>query len=187
MRIWLKRLGTTFLACLLLFGVYVVYLKLSGNFHEVIAGEFYRSAQPSAERLEAYVDRYKIRSVINLRGSSVGAKWYTEEIAEAGKLGLVHIDFKMSASRELTIDQVRQLMQVMRDAPKPMLVHCKDGADRTGLAAVIYAQQIAGIGEEQAEFQLSPYYGHVGIPLLSPTFAMDETWENVEKAFGIDS
>jgi protein tyrosine/serine phosphatase len=184
---WLKRLGKGLALVLVLFGLYVVYLKMSGNFHEVIAGELYRSAQPTSARLDSYVAQYKIRTVINLRGADLNTDWYREEMAASSRLGLNHIDFKMSASQELSIGEVRQLITIMRDAPKPLLIHCKDGADRTGLASVIYTQQIAGYNEELAELQLSPYYGHVGIPLLSPTFAMDVTWEKIEKAFGIES
>jgi protein tyrosine/serine phosphatase len=32
-------------------GLYLGYLHATGNFHEVIAGELYRSAQPSPEQL----------------------------------------------------------------------------------------------------------------------------------------
>jgi protein tyrosine/serine phosphatase len=75
----------------------------------------------------------------------------------------------------------------MRDAPKPILIHCQAGADRTGLVSVLYLQQIAGIDEETAEEQLSVRFGHIGIPYLSSTFAMDRSWENLEKVFGLDS
>ena len=40
--------------------------------------------------------------------------------------------------------------------------------------------------EETAEWQLTPIYGHFGIPFLSPSFAMDETWEELEPLFGIE-
>ena len=53
-------------------GIYLGGLRASGNFHEVKAGEFYRSAQPSADALSRYIDRHGIRTVINLRGASPG-------------------------------------------------------------------------------------------------------------------
>lgn len=43
------------------------------------------------------------------------------------------------------------------------------------------------IDEETAEKQLSIRFGHVGIPFLSPAFAMDESWEALEEAFGLPS
>jgi protein tyrosine/serine phosphatase len=93
----------------------------------------------------------------------------------------------MSASKQLTLDRTRQLIALLREAPKPILIHCQAGADRSGLASVIFLQQIAGIDEETAERQLSILYGHIGIPYLSSSFAMDENWEALEKAFGLPS
>lgn len=92
-----------------------------------------------------------------------------------------HIDFGMSASRELDMNQVNQLVAIMRDAPKPILIHCKSGADRTGLATALYLSRVARLSEKEAESQLSIRYGHVSIPYLSAAYAMDRTWENAEK------
>ncbi|MNL27860.1 hypothetical protein D3C87_1494800 [compost metagenome] len=86
----------------------------------------------------------------------------------------------MSARHELDMTKVNQLVAIMRDAPKPILIHCKSGADRTGLATALYLGRVAYLGEKAAESQLSVRYGHIGIPYLSETYAMDQTWENVE-------
>jgi protein tyrosine/serine phosphatase len=160
-------------------------LSETGNFHEVIAGELYRSAQPSAGSLRHEAEQYGIRTVINLRGAHPGVGWYDDEKRTAEAMGLRLIDFPMSASRELTHGQAAKLVATLRDAEKPILLHCNTGADRTGLVSIIYANQIAGIDEETAEEQLSPLFGHFGIPLFSPTFAMDESWEDLESFFGI--
>ncbi|WP_167377419.1 dual specificity protein phosphatase family protein [Agrobacterium genomosp. 13] len=161
-------------------GGYLYAIQLLGNFHEVLAGQLYRSNQPSVEELVRYTKENGIRTVINLRGPNESKAWYQDEIRTARELGLNHIDFGMSASRELNMNEVNQLVAIMRDAPKPILIHCKAGADRTGLATALYLSRIALLGEKEAESQLSIRYGHVGIPYLSATYAMDRTWENVE-------
>lgn len=166
--------------------LYLAGLQLTGNFHEVKAGELYRSAQPDSADLSDYVSRYGIRTVINLRGAKPGKTWYDQEIAASDALGVEHIDFHMSDREELPLDRSMELIELMRDAPKPILIHCRSGADRTGLASVIYLQQLGGVGEERAELQLSPLYGHIGIPYIGP-YAMDETWEGLEKVFGLPS
>lgn len=168
------------------FGGYLVFLQLSGNFHTVIDGELYRSAQPTAGQLETYVHDHGIKTVINLRGESTGARWYVDEIAAAKRLDINHIDFRMSASRGLSTDQAEALVAILRAAPKPILIHCAAGADRTGLVSVIYSERIAGINEDVAENQLSIRFGHIGIPFLSSTFAMDDSWERLERHFGIE-
>lgn len=180
------RIPAAFGIAALLFGAYLGALQLSGNFHEVLPGELYRSAQPSGADIDTYAARYGIKTVLNLRGENT-ANWYMQETEAAKKAGITHINYPLSASRDVTPEQAHELLALMRDAPKPILIHCQAGADRTGLVSVLYLQQIAGIDEETAEEQLSVRFGHIGIPHLSSTFAMDRSWENLEKVFGLDS
>ncbi|NVD37434.1 dual specificity protein phosphatase family protein [Ensifer sp. HO-A22] len=166
--------------------LYLVALQWTGNFHTLVAGEVYRSGQPSSRSIAAYSKTYGIRTILNLRGESKES-WYRDEAAAAQRNGIRLINFPMSSSSAISLQETRALMAILRDAPKPLLIHCKAGADRTGLVSTIYLQQIAGVDEETAEWQLSPIYGHVALPYFSSTFAMDETWEALEKSFGLDS
>jgi protein tyrosine/serine phosphatase len=179
MKIFLKRTAIGLLVGGLSFGAHLGILQLTGNFHEVVAGELYRSNQPSASRIASYAKDYGIRTIVNLRGKNDGAAWYSEEIAKASELGLTHVDFRMSASQELSMSEIAET-SLMRDLPKPILIHCQSGSDRTGLVSAIYLNQIAGMDAEDAERQLSIRYGHFGIPYLSAAYPMDESWEKLE-------
>jgi protein tyrosine/serine phosphatase len=181
-----KIVGSVFLLAGVTFGGYAGYLQLTGNFHTVIAGQLYRSAQPSAAQLERYISANGIKTVINLRGDGGNAKWWAEEVAVSDRLGVRHVDFGMSAYKVLSRDRADKLLAIMRDAPKPILIHCLSGSDRTGLASVLYSQQIANVKEDVAEKQLSFAFGHVGIPYLSSAYAMDESWNDLEKHYGLD-
>ena len=97
------------------------------------------------------------------------------------------IDFPMQADRRLDLKRAAELVAILRTAPRPILIHCRSGADRTGLASVIYLARIAKVDEETAERQLSLRFGHVGIPFLSPAYAMDESWEALEETAGAAS
>ncbi|MDT3381131.1 tyrosine-protein phosphatase [Labrys neptuniae] len=156
---------------------------LGGNFHTVVAGELYRSGQPTPGRLRHYVHEAGIRTVINLRGRNTGAAWYDAEIAEAARLGVTHVDFAMSASRELSGLQADALVQLLRNAEKPILIHCEGGADRSGLAAALYLAAISKTSEAQAESQMSLRFGHFSLPFLR-SYAMDDTFENLEASLG---
>lgn len=162
------------------FLLYIGVLQISGNFHEVIAGQLYRSSQLSRTQLENYVKTNGIKTIINLRGRNDASEWYRDELATAEQLGVQHVDFGMSARKEMTPGRVAQLIQIMRDAPKPILIHCKSGADRTGLASAIYVSRVAGLDEQTAQNQLSIRFGHLGIPYLSSAYAMDRSWEVIE-------
>jgi protein tyrosine/serine phosphatase len=162
--------------------LYQQALRLMGNFHTVVAGQLYRSAQLSPSALESYIRDYGIRTVVNLRGPQPGASWYDGEKRITGSLGVRQVDFWMSATRDFTPDQASALLAAMKAAPKPILVHCRDGADRTGLVSVLYANKVAGVSADEAAKQLSPYYGHFGIPVFSATVAMDLSWDRLRLA-----
>ena len=182
---WLRNGAAAIGLGVLMVGAYLGFLQLSGNFHTVIDGELYRSAQPTAGQIEDSARRYGIQTIVNLRGASDDASWYADEVATAKRLGINHMDFRMLASRQLTAQEAEVLVAMLRDAPKPILIHCRGGADRTGLASVLYSQRIAGIPTSKAEQQLALYFGHVGVPMLSAAYAMDLTWEMLERQYGL--
>ena len=180
----LFRSALAILVAALGIGGYLGYLQLSGNVHTVVAGELYRSAQPSAAQITEYASRYGVRTIVNLRGENAGRPWYDSEVAASASLGVSHVDFRMSSSRDLTKEEAGRLLATLEAAEKPLLIHCQAGADRSGLAAALYVAAIAKQGEEAAEDQLSIRYGHVGLPHLSSAYAMDRTWEKLEPWMG---
>jgi len=158
--------------------LYFGLLQIAGNFHTVAAGKLYRSAQPSARDLSAYAQTLGIKSVINLRGQHHGEPWYDDEMRVSNELGLFHVDIALSARQELSAAQLSGLEKAFRDAPAPILIHCKAGADRTGLAAALYVLEVLHLPVEAAAVQLSWLYGHW--PYLgSRSAAMDRTFEHV--------
>ncbi len=167
---------------LLAFGAFLYALQLSGNFHTVAAGELYRAAQPTPRQLEAYADKYGVKSVINLRGPHHGFAWYEAEKAENARLGIKQIDFRISSITEMDSKEIARLIAIMRKARKPLLVHCQSGADRSGLVSALYLAAIDGVDMKKAARQLSIRYGHFSTP-LSRSYAMDLTLE----AFGVSS
>jgi len=168
------------------FGGALLYLgavNMGDNFHPVVQGELYRSAQPTPERIAFYQKVQGIKTIINLRGSNAGSPWYDDEVAEARRLGIAHVDFRMSARRELTEQQFNDLITLLRTVEKPVLVHCTAGADRSGLVAALYLAAIAKRGEAEAESQISLWYGHIPFWFSAP-YAMDRTFEAFEPALG---
>ncbi len=177
MRIWKAHLVFPVLIGLGGLPSYLGLLQIAGNFHTVEAGKLYRSAQPDAAGLKAYAQTLGIKSVINLRGRHPGEAWYEDEMRASNELGLYHADLALSARRELTDAQLEELEKTLRDAPTPILVHCKAGADRTGLASALYVLDIQHRPADAAAGQLSWVYGHWPY-FWSRTAAMDRSFEH---------
>ena len=101
-----------------------------------------------------------MRSVLNLRGNDGLAPWLIEEAA-CRALGLELHVVKLYARRACHKEELLKLIETLRDIPKPFVMHCKSGADRAGLAAVVYRLVIDGVPLEEARKQLSWRYLHL--------------------------
>ena len=139
------------------------FQQVTGNFHEVLAGELYRSAQPDAEDIAGYRERFGIRTIVNLRDETRG-EWYRIEEEAAREHDITLIDFPLSSARGPSLEDMERLASIMAKAKKPVLVHCEHGSNRTGLASAIYVAGTARMWRGYAHLQLSPLYGHVPIP-----------------------
>jgi hypothetical protein len=147
----------------LLAALYVGYVLLGTNFHTVIPGAVYRTAQPSAERLASLVRTYGIRTIVNLRGCCDPYPWYLEECVGANRLNLSQEDLPFSATRLPSVDAVRHLVEVLDRSEKPLLLHCNRGADRSGMAATMALLLQTDMSVEKARGQLAPLYGHMAL------------------------
>lgn len=157
---------------------------LGENFHAVAPGECYRSGQLSAAGLEAHIRDEGLKTVINLRGPNPGQAWYDDEVRVCERLGVRHIDVRLSARELPAKEQAELLLTALHDSPRPILVHCKNGADRAGLASAAYL--IAERGEaadRAASDHLSLWYGHMPV---GPTQAMDRFFSMYRLACSAD-
>jgi protein tyrosine phosphatase (PTP) superfamily phosphohydrolase (DUF442 family) len=134
------------------------------NWHVVLPGRVYRSAQLSRRRLEELTARYGVHTVINLRGCCHPEPWYVDECRATHQGGVCLEDVAMSASRYPSRTELRRLVEVFDHAEYPLLLHCRRGADRTGLAAAVVLLLQPDVSFAEARRQLGLRYGHV--PLL---------------------
>jgi protein tyrosine phosphatase (PTP) superfamily phosphohydrolase (DUF442 family) len=136
---------------------------LGQNFHVVLPGRVYRCAQLGPGELERTIKSYGIRTVLNLRGHGPAAEWYHDECRVTARLDVNQEDVAFSASRMPSTSEVRRLIEVLDRTEYPILLHCRQGADRTGLAAAI-ALLLQGEGDlGLAVRQLSVRYGHFAV------------------------
>ncbi|MHB1861538.1 MAG: dual specificity protein phosphatase family protein [Gemmatimonadaceae bacterium] len=156
-------------------GGYLGVLQLTGNVHVVDQGQLYRSAQLNQREFERVISKYGIKSIVNLRGAHPSDTWYVDEVGVAKARAVTHYDIGISAEHIVTPAQIASILAVLRAAPKPILIHCQGGADRSGLVAALYEAVIEGKSVDEADGQLSLRYGH--FPYLgSRTGAMDQSY-----------
>jgi len=149
---------TIFLA--LLAGI-AIYIEEQGHFCTITPNEAYRSGQLDTEELQYYIVKYNIKSILNLRGQNTGKLWYTEELKVCKRYGIKHYDIALSKSREPDKKDVHNLIRIFHTAPRPILIHCAGGSDRTGLVSAMWKVIIDNEAKSKASRQLSIWYGHI--------------------------
>lgn len=128
------------------------------NFDQVSEG-VYRSNHPDDKRFEAYADM-GIKTVLNLRGVAKQPH-YLFEAESCERLGLELVTVHMSARNAPHRERLLDVITAFEDMERPFLMHCKSGADRTGLVAALYLMVQEGQPVAQARKQLSFRYLHI--------------------------
>jgi uncharacterized protein (TIGR01244 family) len=127
------------------------------NRHQV-SNKLWRSAQPLPRDI-AWAARNGIKTVVNLRGGREFGCWPLENEACAAA-GIRLVDMPLYARGVPRPESIRWARELFDSIEYPALIHCKSGADRTGLAAALYLLLHEGRPIEEARAQLHGRYGH---------------------------
>src|SRR4051812_30622763 len=130
------------------------------NWGVVESGRLYRSNHPLPWQLRDATRRLGLKTVINLRGERTECGSDRLGRAAAAELGLVHVDAPFESRGAPHKDRILHLAEIFRTVPEPILIHCKSGADRTGLAAGLWLL-LQGRPVEAAAAQLTLRHGHI--------------------------
>ena len=114
--------------------------------------------QAWAGGLSSFLKRRGIRAIINLRGRNDDLGWWKKETAIAKNCGVGHLDAMLDSRKLPTRDMLVQLIMAFDAAPRPFMLKCSGGQDRTSFAAALYIIHrdgwgaMAAAGEQFARF-----------------------------------
>lgn len=137
---------------------HAILRRLWTNFDQIAPG-VYRSNHPTHKRLKRARDM-GIRTIISLRGTGQWAHHLFEK-ESCAELGLTMVDVSLNARQAPPRDNMLHLIDLFRTVERPFLVHCKSGADRAGLASVVYLLTMENMPLAQAREHLSFKYLHL--------------------------
>ena len=130
------------------------------NFHWVVPGDAARAMQAWAGGLEVFLNRRGIRAIINLRGRNDDLSWWKKETAISKAAGIVHLDAMLDSRKLPTQAMLARLIETFDTAPRPFLLKCSGGQDRTSFAAALYLIHRDGwqaVDAARAQFARLPY------------------------------
>ncbi len=128
------------------------------NFHEVVAGDLYRSGQMAPAALARTINEYHIGTVISFRDNRDPDKPSPDEYEEelCNDRGVQY--HRLSPLRWSEPDgsipaqvNVDRFLEIINDprTPRPILVHCFAGVHRTGAFVSIYRMERCGWSHDE--------------------------------------
>lgn len=127
------------------------------NQHQIAPG-VWRSNYPDPSRIARLADM-GIVNIITLRGMTA-TPWFLLEAEACAQNGIALHGVTMRSAAAPSREALKELIGLFRTVERPFLIHCKSGADRTGLAAAIYLIVNEGQPAEKARRMLSLRYLH---------------------------
>ena len=155
------------------------FLRVLYHNQAEVAPGVYRSNQPSPERINIWANN-GIKTIINLRGASNQGSYFLE-LKECKDLGIELIDHPLYATRLASSKELLDLGKIFETVNYPILLHCKSGADRAGLASVIYHLMVLNTPFPIARKQLSIKFLHLKFSRSGILDFMLDTYEKESK------
>ena len=148
------------------------------NLHKV-SDTLYRSAQPSSEGMRN-LKALGITTIVNLRS-------FHSDRDELGETGLAYEHIYMKAWHPEEKEAVRFLQIVTDRKRAPVLVHCRHGADRTGVMCALYRVVVQRWSKKDALGEMTEGgFGFHQVWINLPKWITDLDVERLKKKAGLD-
>jgi protein tyrosine/serine phosphatase len=116
---------------------------------------------PTPEQIGQWSRQYGLTTIIDLRGRQVDTA-YEASRAAAADAGAELLEIKFASQTLPRNASLRKQVWTLDRQQGPLLIHCHDGADRTGVVSVLAAMAVGGADYAAARGQLSMRYFHFG-------------------------
>lgn len=114
------------------------------NLHK-LSDEAYRSNHPTPRTIKSLKKKLGIKTIVNLRGQNSSSfnrndfsGQYKLEYDACQEHGIKLITFRFSSRDLPQIEEILDFKELLDKIEYPVLLHCKSGADRAGLASTLY-------------------------------------------------
>jgi tyrosine-protein phosphatase SIW14 len=167
MRLWTRRALAAAIAGVVLappFALYRAHYATTKRLREVAPGRFYRSGQMNAAGFRDTIERYKIKTVVNLQHENpdpnLAERWlgkpaiHEKDLCEQLRVRYVLLTPDILPEPNDLRKQppaVADFLKLLDDeSAYPILIHCKAGLHRTGRLTAIYRMEKEGWDTREA-------------------------------------
>ncbi|MBW3566184.1 MAG: tyrosine-protein phosphatase [Acidobacteria bacterium] len=160
-----RRKVLVVVAGLLVLALTVLFIR--ARMPREVAPGVWRSAQPGMRTIRVLVEHEGLQSIINLRGDNPKSGWYQTEQHAVERFDLDYAEYRFETFEPPPRTETVGFVEDLISKPKPVLMHCRSGFDRSGWAAA-NARILAGEPIDEALDEMTPLRGHVCDPSTCP-------------------
>lgn len=155
----IKKIGLLVLVVVILgVGKEVYDVNINHNFKTITEGKVFKSGVIPPEDLESYIEKYNIKSVVDLRFPGTDDLVNNPEVPEeliAEKEAIEKLKginyFNVGSEQVPDQKTLDKFYEVMDDSTNyPVLIHCYHGEGRAPLFGAIYRMEYEGLPNEEA-------------------------------------
>jgi protein tyrosine phosphatase (PTP) superfamily phosphohydrolase (DUF442 family) len=153
LRLLVPRLLAVFLVAVAAGGLVVSFGEPYYHWRVVEPGCVYRSGTLPRRDLGEVLDRFGVRTVLNLRTEAERSKgpWYSDEHRVAAERGVRLVDVPLPEGMPPTPAQVEEILALFDEAEtRPVLFHCEHGVVRSAAVEGLYRREYLGESPEDA-------------------------------------
>jgi len=112
-----------------------------------VDSSLFRGGQPTPEGLRL-LKEHGIRTLINFRHEKESIEW---ERKKAGELGLAYVSLPWRIQTRPNENTMREFLETVRQKENgPFFMHCRRGAERTGVAEAVYRYYVQKTPRDEA-------------------------------------
>jgi hypothetical protein len=161
---WLLGLGIALLLTVVPFVAHRYEYTFGKRLREVVPGRIYRSGQMTAPGFAEAVERFQIRTIINLQDEypdpDIATGYFTDRTIKESdlcrQLGVRYVYIAPDLVLRRTVlehrpEAIDRLLTILDDpGTYPVLLHCHAGLHRTGVMVAVYRMEYEGWTPQQA-------------------------------------
>ena len=154
-----KIIGFSIVVIILIFvGKYVYDMNINHNFETITEGKVYKSGVIPPDELKDYINKYQIKSVVDLRmpGTDdivINPEKLGELLAEKQTVAKIEgVNYFSNPSEQVPSEKNISVFNKIMDnkANYPVLIHCYHGTGRAELYSAIYRIEYENFTNEEA-------------------------------------
>jgi tyrosine-protein phosphatase SIW14 len=127
------------------------------NNFQVIEQDMYRSGRPSIPEIEMLAQSFNIKTILSVETYLLDPEYAKASREAAEDFGIEIVNVPIPPVGHLDKIAARKALEALKTLPRPILIHCYRGSERTGIVVAAYRMSVHHWTYDQAVKEMDSY------------------------------